>query len=82
MLVENIGLSQRAAAARAGMKQPDISRIINGNVKDYSVWRLLKILASRGKDVRIGIENSSHENGTIMAFNAEDTVHELQALRM
>jgi predicted XRE-type DNA-binding protein len=82
VLVENMGLSQRAAAARADMKQPDISRIINGNVRDFSVWRLLKVLSALGRDIRIGIEPSLRESGTITAFNVEDETAQPKAMGM
>lgn len=53
------------------MKQPDISRIVNGNLKDFAVWRLLKALTVLGKDVIISVRQSEDGHGHIMT-TAED----------
>lgn len=42
----------------AGVSQPDISRILRGNVKGYSEARLLTILAALGNNVSIVVEPS------------------------
>lgn len=44
--------------ATAGIGQPDVSRILRGNVKGYSEWRLLMILAALGNKVSIIVEPS------------------------
>jgi len=43
-------------APGASVSQPDISRILRGNVNGYSESRLVVILAALGNDVSIGIE--------------------------
>jgi predicted XRE-type DNA-binding protein len=43
---------------RAGISQPDISRILRGNVKGYSESRLMVILAALGNNVSIVVERS------------------------
>lgn len=43
---------------KAGISQPDISRILRGNVKGYSESRLMMILAALGNDVSIVVEPS------------------------
>ncbi|CAN7548230.1 XRE family transcriptional regulator [Pararhizobium sp. LjRoot235] len=65
--IEDKALSQKAPAELTGLKQPDISRIANGNVGDYSVWRLMRTLSLLGKDIVIDIHQSNHEQGDINA---------------
>jgi predicted XRE-type DNA-binding protein len=40
----------------AGLKQPDVSKIVNGNVAGFSVWRLLQVLKGLGHKVTISVE--------------------------
>ncbi|MGV8856134.1 MAG: helix-turn-helix transcriptional regulator [Devosia sp.] len=63
--VEDRDLSQAAVAEMTGLKQPDISRITNGLVKDYSVWRLMRVMAALGHDVAIEVFPSGEPMGTI-----------------
>lgn len=51
LAIERLGLSQRSAAENLGLKQLDISRIVNGDLKDFALWRLQKVLTALGKDV-------------------------------
>jgi predicted XRE-type DNA-binding protein len=71
LTIEDRGLKQADAAKLAGLAQPDISRIVNGVVKDYAVFRLMSILASLGKDISIGISDASSGQGTIMTAEPE-----------
>jgi predicted XRE-type DNA-binding protein len=41
---------------KASLSQPDISRILRGNVKGYSQLRLMTILAALGNNVSIVVE--------------------------
>ena len=43
-------------APGAGISQPDISRILRGNVNGYSESRLIVILAALGNNVSIVVE--------------------------
>lgn len=52
-------LTQARAAALLGVSQPDVSRLLRGNVQDYSVERLLRLLTSLGRDVEIVIRKPS-----------------------
>lgn len=65
LAIEDKALSQKAAAELTGLKQPDISRISNGNVDEYSVWRLMRTLSLLGKDIVIDIQQSSQQQGDI-----------------
>lgn len=47
------GLSQTGAAALMGMPQPDVSAIVCGRLKGFSVERLIRALNALGNDVEI-----------------------------
>jgi len=65
VMADRMGLTQAKVAELAGIAQPDVSRIVNGNVKDYSVWRLMRILNSLGKDVMLEFSDSEHGRGQV-----------------
>lgn len=48
-------LTQAQAAKLLGLSQPDVSRLLRGHFRDYSVERLLRILMVLGRDVEIVI---------------------------
>ena len=67
MAIEQRRLKQAEVAKLTGLAQPDISRIVNGIVKDYSLIRLMRVLTALGKDVSIGISDASGGRGIIPA---------------
>jgi predicted XRE-type DNA-binding protein len=71
LAIEDRGLKQADAAKITGLAQSDISRIVNGVVKEYAVFRLMRVLAALGKDISIGISNSGSEHGMIVATEPE-----------
>ena len=46
-------LTQVAAAKRMGLSQPDVSRLLNGQFRDVSVERLMRLLTRLGCEVDI-----------------------------
>ena len=50
-------LTQIAAAKRMGLSQPDVSWLLNGQFRDVSVERLMRLLTRLGCDVDITIRN-------------------------
>ncbi|MGH8224171.1 MAG: helix-turn-helix domain-containing protein [Woeseiaceae bacterium] len=48
-------LTQLEAAKVLGLSQPDVSRLLRGNFREYSVDRLLRLLTALGRDVEIVI---------------------------
>ena len=50
-------LTQTAAAKRMRLSQPDVSRLLNGQFRDVSVERLMRLLTRLGCDVDITIRN-------------------------
>lgn len=49
------GLTQVEAAKLLGLSQPDVSRLLRGSFREYSVERLLRLLMALGRDVEIVI---------------------------
>lgn len=46
-------LTQSEAAKKLGLSQPDVSRLLRGSFRDYSVERLLRLMTLLGHDVEI-----------------------------
>ena len=58
------GLTQTAAARMIGIAQPDLSKILRGNFKGFSLDRLLNAVTKLGSDVEIKIkarQDDQHE---------------------
>jgi predicted XRE-type DNA-binding protein len=46
-------LTQTAAARRLGIEQPDVSKMLKGHFRQFSVERLMRFLVALGQDVHI-----------------------------
>ena len=51
-VIRECGLRREDAAKLLGLSQPDVSRLLRGNFRDYSIERLLRLLTVLGRDVR------------------------------
>ena len=49
------GLKQVDAAKLLGLSQPDVSRLLRGDFREYSVERLFRLLTALGRDVEIKV---------------------------
>ena len=49
-------LKQVAAAKLFGVKQPDVSKMLRGDFRQFSVERLLRFLVALGQDVEIVVK--------------------------
>ena len=58
-------LKQVEAAELLGLTQPDISRLLRGNFREYSIERLLRLLTILGRDVKMVIQKSSNQQGRL-----------------
>lgn len=56
--IKALGLSQVAAAERMGIKQPDLSKLIRGHHRGFTVERLLYCLNALGRDVEISVKKA------------------------
>jgi predicted XRE-type DNA-binding protein len=52
-------MTQKQAAELLGLSQPDISRLLRGNFRQYSVERLLRLLTLLGRDIDITIRKAA-----------------------
>jgi predicted XRE-type DNA-binding protein len=52
-IMKDRGLKQTEAAALLGVKQPDISKMLRGDFRQFSVERLLRFLVALNHDVEI-----------------------------
>ena len=52
-LVRARGLKQVEAAKLFGVKQPDVSKMLRGDFRQFSVERLMRCLVALGQDVEI-----------------------------
>ena len=57
VIIRRRGLTQAQAAHQLGLSQPDVSRLLRGRFRQYSVERLLRLLIALGRDVDIVIKN-------------------------
>src|ERR1700731_2785713 len=55
-LMKARGLKQVAAAKLFGVKQPDVSKMLRGDFRQFSVERLLRFLVALGQDVDIAVK--------------------------
>lgn len=63
-LIGERGLKQVEAAMLFGVKQPDISKMLRGDFRQFSVERLLRFLVALGQDVEI-VVRPHHESVTV-----------------
>jgi predicted XRE-type DNA-binding protein len=61
VLMRGRGLKQVEAAALLGVKQPDISKMLRGEFRQFSVERLMRFLVALGQDVEIAVR--PHKSG-------------------
>jgi predicted XRE-type DNA-binding protein len=54
-LMQERGLKQVAAAELFGVRQPDVSKMLRGDFRQFSVERLMRFLVALGQDVEIVI---------------------------
>jgi predicted XRE-type DNA-binding protein len=53
------GLKQVEAARLFGVKQPDVSKMLRGDFRQFSVERLMRFLVALGQDVEIVVKPSA-----------------------
>ncbi|MCV0371291.1 helix-turn-helix transcriptional regulator [Filomicrobium sp.] len=58
-------LTQSEAARRIGIDQPKISKIVRGNLKEFSAERLIEYLLALGCDIDVHIKAPKQARGRI-----------------
>jgi len=59
--IARLGLSQKAAAERLGIAQPDVSNLRRGRLRGYSLERLLGFARALGNDIVITVKRPEFE---------------------
>ena len=55
-ILKDRGLTQVEAGKRFGIRQPDVSKLLRGEFRQFSVERLLRFLVALNHDVEIAIK--------------------------
>ena len=71
--IKALGLSQVKAANMLGLKQPDVSKLMNGRFTGFSVERLLELLNALAVDVDIVLRPGSIRGGRRGTVNVSAT---------
>jgi predicted XRE-type DNA-binding protein len=58
-LIEREKLTQADAAKRMGISQPDVSKMLKGQFRPFSLERLMRFLNALGQDVEISVKAPS-----------------------
>ena len=69
-IIRHRKLNQSQAAKLLGLSQPDVSRLLRGNFRDFSVDRLLRLLIKLGRDVDIVIRKPKKSRAARLTVNA------------
>ena len=59
-ILKDRGLKQVEAAELFGMRQPDVSKMLRGEFRQFSVGRLLRFLVALDHDVAIVVKPHAH----------------------
>jgi predicted XRE-type DNA-binding protein len=62
-LMKERGLKQKEAADLFGVRQPDISKMLRGEFRQFSVERLLRFLVALNQDVEIVVKPHRSRSG-------------------
>ncbi len=84
-ILKGQGLTQRQAAERTGLTQPEVSKIVRGVCSGFTLDRMLSAMAALGQDVEITFQNAApdQKRGVVRVGPAEAdvaTINMLQAL--
>ena len=62
VILKNRGLKQVEAAGLFGVRQPDVSKMLRGEFRQFSVERLLRFLVALDQDVEIVVKPHRDKN--------------------
>ena len=72
-IVRQRGLTQAEAGRLLGLSQPDVSRLLRGDFREYSLERLLRLLTALGRDIDIVIRQPRSNAGGRLRVAASET---------
>jgi predicted XRE-type DNA-binding protein len=64
LLLRERGLKQTEAARLFGVRQPDVSKMLRGDFRQFSVERLMRFLVALGQDVEIVVKPHREKSAT------------------
>ena len=62
--LEAEGSTQTAVAQRLGISQPDVSRMLRGDYRQFSVERLMRFLVTLGQEIEIRVRPAQTSGST------------------
>ena len=72
-IVRQRRITQIEAARMLGLSQPDVSRLLRGDFRQYSLKRLFRLLTALGRDIDIVIRQPRSANGGKLRIAATET---------
>ena len=69
-IIRKRGLKQVEAAKLLGLSQSDVSRLLRGDFREYSMERLMRLLTMLGRDVNIVVHKSHSEQAGRLSVEA------------
>lgn len=72
-IVRQRGITQTETARLLGLSQPDMSRLLRGDFREYSLERLFRLLTALGRDVDIVIRQPRSSSGGKLRIAATET---------
>ena len=62
--IKNLKLTQTQVAQKLGVSQPDISRLLRGDFRQYSMERLMSLLTNLDREVQIIVSEAEPKTTT------------------
>ena len=72
-IVRQRRITQTEAARMLGLSQPDVSRLLRGDFRQYSLERLFRLLTTLGRDIDIVIRQPRSATGGKLRIAATET---------
>ncbi len=72
-IVRRRTITQTEAARLLGLSQPDVSRLLRGDFREYSLERLLRLLTALGRDIDIVIRQPRSDTAGRLRIAAAET---------
>ena len=72
-IVRQRRITQTEAARLLGLSQPDVSRLLRGDFRQYSLERLFRLLMALGRDIDIVVRQPRSATGGKLRIAATET---------
>ena len=72
-IIRQRGITQTEAARLLGLSQPDVSRLLRGDFREYSLERLFRLLTKLGRDIDIVIRRPRSATGGKLRIAAAES---------